>query len=89
LSGSVAVFGGVIFGRNDQTSPLPGTPEHRLDNIDQFLEIKKSRFYLYTGTVLFVKRLINTVPVPVLSTGNKNHPSHISIPVQKQHTAIT
>ena len=37
--GSVAVFGGIILGRDDQTAALSRTPEYRLDNVDQLLNI--------------------------------------------------
>ena len=37
----VAVFSGVILGRDDQTSPLPRTTEHRLDDVDQLLQTTK------------------------------------------------
>jgi hypothetical protein len=38
-SGSVAVFGGIILGRDDQTAALSRTPEYRLDYVDQLLNI--------------------------------------------------
>ena len=38
----VAVFSGVILGRDDQTSPLSRTTEHRLDDVDQLLQTTKN-----------------------------------------------
>ena len=33
----VSVFGGIIFGRDHQTSPLPGPPVYSLHNVHQLL----------------------------------------------------